>query len=129
MTEIIYKEESYKIIGACMRVHADLGFGFLEAVYQEALEKEFIKSKIPYERHRKLSLVYGGEKLRKYYVADFYCYSSIIVELKAIDYLHPKFNDQLRNYLKATQSRLGLLVNFGKPSLEYKRLLNPSTSQ
>ena len=129
MTEIILKEESYNIIGACMRVHAKLGSGFLEAVYQEALEKEFTKSNLPFNRQQKLSLFYDGEKLKKYYVADFLLYNSIILEIKAIDYLSPKINDQLRNYLKATNSRLGLLVNFGKSSLEYRRLLNPNASQ
>ena len=111
-----------------MRVHAELGSGFLEAVYQEALEKEFIKSNIPFRRQEKLSLYYNGEKLKKYYIADFLLYDSIILEIKAIDYLSPKINDQLRNYLKATNSRLGLLVNFGKSSLEYRRLLNPNPS-
>ena len=109
-----------------MRVHAELGSGFLEAVYQEALEKEFIKSKLPFRRQEKLSLFYDVEKLKKYYVANFLCFNKIVVELKAIDYIHSKQNDQIRNYLKATNSRLGLLVNFGKPSLEYKRLLNPN---
>ena len=129
MTEIIFKEESYNIIGACMRVHAELGSGFLEAVYQEALEKEFNKSNLPYTRQQKLSLYYNGVKLKKYYVADFLLYNSIVLEIKAIDYLSPKLNNQLRNYLKATKFRLGLLVNFGKSSLEYKRLLNPQASQ
>lgn len=128
MTEIVYKEESYKIIGACMKVHAELGSGFLEAVYQESLEKEFLKSKIPFRRQEKLSLFYDGEKLKKYYIADFLLYNSIILEIKAIEYLNPKINDQLRNYLKATNSRLGLLINFGKSSLEYKRILNQINS-
>lgn len=128
MTKIILKEESYNIIGACMRVHAKLGSGFLEAVYQEALEKELTKSNLPYSRQPKLTLCYDGEKLNKYYIADFLLYKSIILEIKAIDYLSPKINDQLRNYLKATNSRLGLLVNFGKSSLEYRRLLNPNAS-
>ena len=128
MAEIIFKEESYSIIGACMRVHAELGSGFLEAVYQESLEKEFFKSKIPFRRQEKLSLFYDGEKLKKYYIADFLLYKSIILEIKAIDYLNPKINDQLRNYLKATNSRLGLLINFGKSSLEYKRILNPQAN-
>jgi len=129
MTEIILKEESYNIIGACMRVHAKLGSGFLEAVYQEALERELTKNNLPYSRQHKLALYYDGEKLKKYYVADFLLYNSIILEIKAIDYLSLKINDQLRNYLKATNSRLGLLVNFGKSSLEYRRLLNPNVSQ
>jgi len=128
MTEIIFKDESYKIIGACMRVHAKLGPGFLEAVYQEALEKEFVKSNLPFIRQHKLSLFYDGEKLKKYYIADFLLYDSIILEIKAIDYLSPKLDGQLRNYLKATKSRLGLLDNFGKSSLEYRRLLNPAVS-
>ena len=124
MTEIVFKEESYIIIGACMRVHAELGSGFLEAVYQEALEKEFMDNNIPYKRHTKLSLYYKEEKLKKYYMADFLCYDKIILEIKALQFLHATINDQLRNYLKATNSRLGLLVNFGKPSLEYRRILN-----
>lgn len=111
-----------------MRVHAALGPGFLEAVYQESLEKEFTKSQLPFERQQKLLLFYNGEKLKKYYVADFLLYDSIILEIKAMDYMNPKINDQLRNYLKATNSRLGLLVNFGKSSLEYRRLLNPEAS-
>ena len=127
MTEIIFKEESYNIVGACMRVHAELGSGFLEAVYQEALEKEFTKSNIPFERHKKLALYYKEEKLKKYYVADFLCYDKIILELKALKFLHATMDDQLRNYLKATNSRLGILANFGKPSLEYKRILNSKT--
>ena len=127
MTEIVFKEESYAIIGACMRVHAELGAGFLEAVYQEALEKEFMDNNIPFKRHTKLSLYYKEEKLKKYYIADFLCYEKIILELKALQFLHTNINDQLSNYLKATNSRLGLLVNFGKPSLEYRRILNSQT--
>ena len=111
-----------------MRVHAELGSGFLEAVYQESLEKEFIKSNIPFRRQEKLSLFYNGEKLKKYYIADFLLYDSVILEIKAIDYLNSKTNDQLRNYLKATNLRLGLLINFGKKSLEYKRILNPTAN-
>jgi len=72
MTDILFKDESFKIIGACMKVHTELGPGFLEAVYQEALEKEFKKRNIPYQRQPKLSLFYDGEKLKKYYIADFF---------------------------------------------------------
>ena len=110
-----------------MRVHAELGAGFLEAVYQEALEKEFMDNNIPFKRHTKLSLYYKEEKLKKYYIADFLCYEKIILELKALQFLHTNINDQFSNYLKATNSRLGLLVNFGKPSLEYRRILNSQT--
>ena len=72
MTDILYKEESYKIVGACMKVHTELGPGFLEAVYQEALEREFLKRGIPFIRHPKLTFCFDGEKLNKYYVADFF---------------------------------------------------------
>lgn len=83
MAEILFKEESYAIIGACIKVHSELGAGFLEAVYQEALEKEFTKRNIPYQRQPKLALFFDGELLKKYYIADFLCYESIVLELKA----------------------------------------------
>ena len=125
MTEIVLKKESYQIVGACMRVHAELGPGFLEAVYQEALEREFNHCNIPFKSQIKLSLFYKDEKLKKYYIADFLCYHKIVLELKALQFLHTTSNDQLLNYLRATNLRLGMVVNFGKPSLEYKRILNP----
>ena len=121
---MIYKEEAYKIIGAAMEVHKTLGRGFLEAVYQEALEKEFRLQKIPYKREQQLSIEYKGEKLSKYYMADFICYEKIIVELKALSNLTTEHDAQILNYLKATNSKLGLLINFGAISLEYKRLVN-----
>lgn len=110
-----------------MRVHAELGPGFLEAVYQEALERELKQGNIPFKRQVKLSLFYKEEKLKKYYIADFLCYDKIVLELKALQFLHVTANDQLRNYLRATNLRLGMVINFGKPSLEYKRILNPRT--
>jgi GxxExxY protein len=125
MTGIVFKEESYHIIGACMRVHAELGPGFLEAVYQEALEREFNQCNIPFKRQVKLSLFYKEEKLKKYYIADFLCYDKVVLELKALQFLYPMSSNQLLNYLRATNLRLGMIVNFGKPSLEYKRILNP----
>lgn len=125
MVDILYKDESYAIIGACIKVHSELGAGFLEAVYQEALEKEFTKRNIPFQRQPKLSLFFDGEKLEKYYIADFLCYYSIVLELKATSYL-AEFNiKQLQNSLKASKQRLGILINFGTPSLTYKRILNP----
>ncbi|MCG2462586.1 GxxExxY protein [Flavobacteriaceae bacterium F89] len=127
MTEIILKEESYQLVGACMLVHAELGPGFLEAVYQEALERELKQYDIPFKRQVKLSLYYKEEKLKKYYIADFLCYEKIVLELKALQFLHATANDQLRNYLRATNLRLGMVINFGKPSLEYRRILNPRT--
>ena len=123
-SKIIYKEESYAIVGACMKVHRALGPGFLEAVYEEVVEKEFIVQNIPYRRQVKLDLYYEGVQLKKYYRADFVCYDSIIVELKAVTQIPSVFYAQLQNYLKCTNMELGMLINFGTPSLTYKRIVN-----
>lgn len=122
--KIIFKEESYKIIGICMNIHSTLGNGFLEAVYCEALEKEFIKNNIPYQREVKLDLFFNGEKLDKKYKADFICFDNIILEIKAVSFIHENFTKQTLNYLKATDKKLGLLINFGEKSLKYKRIIN-----
>ena len=87
MVDILFKDESYAIIGACIKVHSELGAGFLEAVYQEALEKEFTKRDIPFIRQPKLDIFFDSEKLKKYYIADFLCYNSIILELKVASIL------------------------------------------
>ena len=123
-SQIIYKDESYAIIGACMKVHRALGPGFLEAVYEEVVEKEFIVQNIPYKRQVKLDLYYEGVQLKKHYRADFVCYDSIIVELKAVTQMPSVFYMQLQNYLKCTNMELGMLINFGTPSLTYKRIVN-----
>ena len=124
MSKLLYEEETYKIIGACMTVHKALGAGFLESVYQEALEKEFTKLGIPFVRHQKLNIFFNGQKLKKYFVADFVCYEKIIVELKATSFLRQDDEKQLLNYLKATSFEIDLLINFGQPSLTWKRLIN-----
>jgi GxxExxY protein len=123
-TEILYKEESYKIIGACMKVHRELGSGFLEAVYDEALIKEFTNSNIPFKSQVKLNVFYEGQQLKKYYIADFICYDKIILEIKSVSQMPIVFFSQLKNYLTATKIELGMLINFGQPSLVYKRILN-----
>jgi len=120
---LIYKEESYKIIGACFEVHKELGPGFLEPVYQEALSREFIIKNIPYEKEKVLTINYKKIKLDKKYIADFVCYKSIIIELKAVNSLIKEHEAQVLNYLKATGFKLGILINFGSKSLEYKRLV------
>ena len=122
--KIIFKEESYKIIGICMDIHTTLGNGFLEAVYSEVLEKEFVKNNIPYQREVKLDLFFNGEKLDKKYKADFICFDNIILEIKAVSFIHENFTKQTLNYLKATDKKLGLLINFGEKSLKYKRIIN-----
>jgi len=128
--ELLYKEEVYKIIGAAMEVHKVLGAGFLEAVYQEALEMEFILRNISYEREKQLKISYKGQELSKYYVADFVCYDHIIVETKALSTSPSEHLAQVINYLKATKNEIGLLINFGRESLEYKRVIfeNKSTN-
>jgi len=120
---LIYPEESYKIIGAAMEVHRELGCGFLEAVYHEALKIELEKKDIPFKYEANLNLSYKGIPLEKTYVADFVCYNKIIIEIKALNELHSIHEAQVINYLKATNYKLGLLINFGAESLEYKRLI------
>jgi len=124
MTDILYKEESYKIIGACMKVHKLLGPGFLESVYAEALEREFKQQSVPFEREKKLHVFYEGKQLNKFFRADFVCYNNIIIELKAKTFMVDADNQQTLNNVKATNSKLGLLINFGMPSLFYKRFVN-----
>jgi GxxExxY protein len=119
--DLLYKQECYNIVGACMAVHRELGHGFLEPVYQEALAIELTRSSIPFEREKELSIIYKGVELKSYYKADFICYDQIILELKALDALSNDHVSQLMNYLKATGLKVGLLVNFGAPSLQYKR--------
>jgi GxxExxY protein len=124
MAEILFKNESYKIIGACIEVHKKLGSGFLESVYSEALEMEFKKAEIPYEKEKKLPVYYEDIKLKKYFRADYVCYESIILELKATKFLIDADRQQTLNNVKATKFKLGILVNFGTPSLTYKRIVN-----
>lgn len=126
--KIVYKEESFKIIGACMKVHRSLGVGFLEAVYEETLEKEFQIQNIPFKKQVKLKLFYENQKLKKQYRADFVCYDTIVLEIKAVSQMPVVFNAQLKNYLKCTKMELGMLINFGTPSLTYNRILNSRNS-
>ena len=117
-----FEEETGKILNACMEVHKELGNGFLEPVYQEALEEEFKIQKIPYEREKLLTVMYKGKKLSKEYFADFVCYGNIIVELKAVTSLVKGHKAQVINYMKATNSEIGILVNFGENSLKWERI-------
>jgi len=114
--------QTYAIIGAAMTVHRELGHGFLETVYQAALEKEFQCQQISYEREKRLSVSYRGEVIAEYQ-ADFICYGNVIVELKALRKLSGAEDAQIINYLKATDLERGLLINFGARSLEYKRFV------
>lgn len=107
-----------------MKIHSAMGSGFLEAVYCEILENEFKKNEIPYQREVQLDLFYNGEKLSKKYKADFVCYGSIVLEIKSAAFMYENFERQTLNYLKATDKKLGLLINFGEKSLKYKRIIN-----
>ena len=127
MSPLIHEEESYKIIGACMNVHKVLGKGFLESVYSEALEKELIKAEVPYKKQHRLRISYNGELLDKYFIADFLCFDKIIVEIKATEFIHKNMEAQVINYLKATKSEVGLLINFGEKSLKWKRFINTTS--
>ena len=112
-----------------MKVHRTLGIGFLEAVYEEALAKEFTKENIPYERQVKLNIFYEEQQLSKFYKADFICYDKIILEIKTVKFVPVAFQSQLLNYLTATKKELGILINFGESSLTYKRLVNTKNSR
>ena len=122
--EILYKEESYAIVGACFEVYREKGCGFLEAVYQECLEMEFRLQGIPCVAKKSLSLAYKGQPLRAAYEPDFICYEKIVLEIKAVTEFADEHRAQLQNYLKATGLKLGLLVNFGHyPKAQVERIV------
>ena len=124
MKEILFKDEVYKVIGAAMEVYNELGFGFLEAVYQEALAIEMRNQNIPFEIQKPLIITYKNIKLKKEYNADFFVFRKIIVEIKSEKNLVSSDEAQLLNYLKAINVRVGLLINFGNhDKLEWKRMI------
>ena len=116
-------QETFAVIGAAMTVHAELGNGFLEAVYQEALEMEFQSRNIPHEREKRLPIRYSGKSLKTFYIADFVCFNTVIVELKAMNRISGIEEAQVINYLKASTLKKALLLNFGTKSLQHKRLV------
>jgi GxxExxY protein len=124
-TNVLYRDESYRIVGACFEVYKEKGSGFLEAVYQECLAMEFAEQGIPFVEQPRLRLAYKGRELQQFYEADFLCFGLIIVELKAVKNLMDEHRAQVINYLKATGKQLGVLVNFGHyPLIEHERYVN-----
>ncbi len=122
--DLVYKEESYAIVGACLEVYNIMGAGFLEGVYQKCLEHELNLRGIPFVPQKRISLLYKGHDIKQDYIPDLVCYDKIVLELKAVSALNDEFRCQLLNYLNATKFELGLLVNFGHfKTLERERFV------
>jgi GxxExxY protein len=125
MDELMFREEVYAVVGAAIEVHRELGAGFLEAVYQAAMERELTTRGIAFESQRELVVLYKGQPLGKSYVCDLLCFGNVLVELKAMDRLTGREEAQLINYLKAAGLPVGVLINFGSHGkLEWRRLIN-----
>lgn len=122
-TNILYKDESYEIIGKCMEVHNELGWGFLEVVYKDAIEVILQQNLIPYQREEEYAVHFRNVVLRHKFYADFVVMDKIILEVKGVTSLTDAHVAQTINYLKVSKNKLGLLVNFGRERLEYRRLL------
>jgi GxxExxY protein len=123
MVDLVYKDEAFEIIGICMEVHKLLGGGFLEIVYKDAIEFEFRKTNIPYKREKEYEIPYKEIILPHHYYADFVVFDKIILEIKAVEGIIDEFIKQTINYLAVSKCKLGLIVNFGKEKLMYKRIV------
>lgn len=124
MDNFIFKKETYRVIGLCMEVQKTLGLGFSEAVYKDAMEIELVSAEVPYSRETELSVEYKTKKLKHKFFADFICYENIIVEVKSSDKgIIDDYIAQTLNYLRVSGNAVGLIINFGKRKLEYKRLV------
>ena len=123
MAELLYKEESFKIIGICMEIHKTLGMGLKEINYKDAMEIEFLEKIIPYEREKRFLVKYKDKVLRNPYFADFLIYNSIILEIKSAVSIVPAHIAQTLSYLSVSQQKLGMIINFGEKSLVLKRVV------
>lgn len=123
MSQLILAKESYSIINTCFEVHNNLGSGFLEIIYKDALEYEFKKRNIPFEREKQYHVHYKETVLEHFFFADFVVFNSIILEVKAVSQMRDEFLAQTINYLKVSNIKLGLLINFGEESVNYKRVI------
>tara|TARA_R110001583_G_scaffold69696_8_gene197575 strand:+ start:1027 stop:1419 length:393 start_codon:yes stop_codon:yes gene_type:complete len=124
MSKLLLEEETFKLIGASINVHKKLGLGFIESVYHEALKKELLNANIPFEQHKKLPIYYDGKMLNEFFIADFVCYDTIILEIKAVPYIQDQMKQQVVNYLKSSTIEVGMLINFGEKILKWKRLVH-----
>ena len=130
MGEILFKAESYAIVGACFEVYKDKGCGFVEGVYQECLAIEFAHRDISFVAQQELDLFYRSQRLSQTYKPDFVCFEQIIIEIKSVQNVAPEHRAQVMNYLKATGYDLGILVNFGHfPGLEYERIVSSRSAR
>jgi GxxExxY protein len=123
MAEILYKEESFKIIGICMEIHKTLGMGLKEINYKDAMEIEFIEQDIPYEREKRFVVKYKGKILRNPYSADFRVFDAIILEVKSASAIISPNVYQTLSYLSVSEQKLGIIINFGEKSLTWKRVI------
>jgi GxxExxY protein len=123
MIDLIQNEESFQIIGVCMEVHNQLGSGFSEIVYKDAIELEFHERNIPFEREQKFNVNYKGAILPHSFYADFVVFETVILEVKAVSELSESFYGQTINYLKVSGNQLALIMNFGQNRLDYKRVV------
>ncbi|PZR29399.1 MAG: GxxExxY protein [Citrobacter freundii] len=121
---LIFEKECYKIIGLCMKVHSKMGRGYKEIVYKDALEIEFKRNNIPYEREKKFKVFYDGIQLKRQFIADFIVYGSIILEIKSMSTLTDDCIFQTLNYIKVATLQLGLVITFGAPGLLFKRVIS-----
>jgi GxxExxY protein len=122
--DVLFKDESYQIMGACFEVYKEKGCGFMEAVYQVCLEIELNWRCLPFKAQPELPLSYKGQRLKQKFIPDLLLFDTIVVELKAVKELNDQHRAQVFNYLKATGFRLGLLINFGHfPKVQYERIV------
>lgn len=124
MEEYIFKDENYTIVGILFEVHKNLGKGFSEIVYKDAIEYEFHQQNIPYQREKEFSVNYKETTLKHKFYADFVVYDKIILEIKTVDCFNNSHYNQCLNYLKVSKNKLAILVNFNLVSLEYKRIIS-----
>ena len=124
MSKLVLEEETYQILGACIQVHKQLGRGFSESIYREALAKALSNSEIPFEQDKKLPVFYKGHPLSQHVVADFVCFDKIILEIKALERLHEDLKQQVLQFLKVTNLDISYIINFGEKSLTWKRYIN-----